>query len=295
MTAGVPPAGPVADGDALQSLELRLSETRAELDKLVEKLGDEKPWYRTISGAISVAAFVLSIISGVYSCQRDIDQERQQARASLNTLSQRLLTLPRENFELAQKYKGDGNAQSTLSSLLNAENITMVNTMKELVARFPDIVTDNDKFVLASSLVNSTRIPEAVSIYNDLAQTASDPNVAVAADRNLGFYFLANGQPDIGRKYFENAVGIFEGKFKSEDQYMKASSNIYTYLMWAKSEIWTRNCNEAQGVLGRAMSLAAEIRLPPDAPMLLMASEIERDVQRCREGLPVAPPPPQLQ
>jgi hypothetical protein len=76
---------------------------------------------------------------------------------------------------------------------------------------------------------------------------------------------------------------------------MKASSNIYTYLMWAKSELWTRSCNEAQGVLGRAMSLAAEIRLPPDAAMLLMASEIERDVQRCREGLPVAPPPPQLQ
>ena len=171
----------------------------------------------------------------------------------------------------------------------------MVNTMKGLVARFPDIVTDNDKYVLASSLINSGRIPEALAIYSDLAKTASDPNVAVAANRNVGFYWLANGQPDEGRKYFENAVAIFESKFRSEDLYMKASSNLYTYLMWAKSELWVRNCNEAQGVLARATAVAAEMRSPPDAAMVQMAGQIEGDVQRCREGLPVAPPPPQMQ
>lgn len=295
MAQGGSPADAAGNGDELHRLELRLEATRADLRAIEEKLEDEKPWYRTMGGAISVAAFVLSIVSSMYSCQRDVDQERQQARASLNTLSQRLLALPKENFELTQKYKNDGNALATLSPLLNAENITLVNTMKDLVTRFPDVVTDNDKFVLASSLVNSTRIPEAVKMYGELAQTANDPNVAVAADRNLGFYFLANGQPEAGRRYFEDAIAIFEGKFKSEDPFMKASSNIYTYLMWAKSELWVRHCSEAEAVLGRAMPLATEARVPSDAPLALMAGEVERDVQRCREGLPVAPPQPQIQ
>jgi hypothetical protein len=295
MAQGASPVNPAETDDELHRLELRLEETRAGLKAVEEKLEEEKPWYRTMGGAISVAAFILSIVSGVYSCQRDVDQERQQARASLNTLSQRLLTLPKEHFELMQKYKSDGNALATLSPLLNAENITLVNTMKELVTRFPDVVTDNDKLVLANSLVNSVRMPEALKMYGELALTASDPDVAVAADRNLGFYFLINGQPAAGRQYFKNAIALFEGKFKSEDPFMKASSNILTYLTWARSELWARHCSDAEALLARATALAAEARVPPEAPLAMMATEVQRDVQRCGEGLPIAPTQPQLQ
>ena len=94
---------PAGDDDALHRLELGPG-NRADLDLLAEKVGDEKPWYRTMGGAISVAAFVLSIVSGVYSCQRDIDQERQEARASLNTLSQRLLTLRAVQFSSHERF-----------------------------------------------------------------------------------------------------------------------------------------------------------------------------------------------
>ena len=285
------PAEAPADEDALHRLKLQFREARAELEAVKERLKEEKPWYRQMSGTVSVAAFVLSILSGLYSCQRDIDQERQQARASLNTLSQRLLALPKENFELMQKYKGDGSALSTLSPLLNSENITLVNSMKELVAHFPDLVTDNDKFVLASALVNSARVPEAIAIYGDLAQTASDPNVAVAALRNLGLYFLASGRPDIGRQSFESAIALFEGKFRSEDPMMKASSNRYTYLTWAKSELWLRNCDEAQGALGKAAALAAGMPMQPGDLMLQVAAEIERDIHLCRSGQPVPQAP----
>ena len=285
------PAEAPADEDALHRLELQFREARAELEAVKEQLKEEKPWYRQMSGIVSVAAFVLSILSGLYSCQRDIDQERQQARVSLNTLSQRLLALPKENFELMQKYKGDGSALSTLSPLLNSENITLVNSMKELVAHFPDLVTDNDKFVLASALVNSARVPEAIAIYGDLAQTASDPKRRRRRFAQPRPLFPRQRPPRHRTASVRKRHRPVRRQVPVRGSDDEGLINRYTYLTWAKSELWLRNCDEAQGALGKAAALAAGMPMQPGDLMLQVAAEIERDIHLCRSGQPVPQAP----
>ncbi len=294
-TMAVAPTPATADAagqaDDLLRLELQLCEARTELDAVKEELRDKTPWYRQMSGIISVLAFALSMLSSLYSCQRDLDEEKQQARASLNVLSQRLLALPKENFELLQKYKDDVNALSNLPPLLNTENITLINSMKELVSKFPGVATDSDKFVLASALWNSWRVPEAMAIYSDLADRATDPNVTVASLRNLGIYYLAKGRENEGRATFEKAIGMFASKFKNEDPITKTSFNRYTYLGWAGAEVAQHHCDAAAEALAKAAELIEGTPTAPNDIMLQMATQIERDIQRCRSGQPVSQSP----
>lgn len=254
----------------------------ARLEDLEKKAGEKKAWYKTMSGIVAVAAFALSVLSTLYSYKHDADQELQEARSTLNTLGARLLSLPKENFELKEKYKHDGNAANNLGSLINTENIVLVDYMRAIVDKFPVIVTDADRYILASSMSNSGRVIEATKIFGEIAAKSQDPNSTAAAYRNLGAYSMAAGDPENGRRLFQQAVDIFDTRFAGEAEVFKRYSKAYTYLMWARSELWTGDCDHAEDIVGRANALMVELRMLPESSELQLATEISGALPQCR-------------
>lgn len=281
-----PPAG----SETLHQLEMRLVDVEGDLNHIRDQLKDKPPLFKTASGLLSVAAFVLSIGSTLYSCQRDHFQEKQQARATINALTQRLLTLPKESVEVNYKYKDDVGSRNYISSLLNTENISMINSMKDLVTRYPSIVTDNDRFVLAWSMQQSGRMPEAMVTYRELADTASDYNVAIAVHRAIGANLIRSGNIDEGRKWYERAISLHNDRFALEDPMTKDFSNRNTYLMQAGSELMANNCDAAEIAINKADA----VKINPD-PLEEMERNLQAQVWNCRlaNSVPRAPAEPQ--
>jgi hypothetical protein len=250
---------PSAEREKFHVVDLSLEQMHAEIESIRERLADEKPWYRKTSGVLSVCAFMLSIYSTVYGHSRDSFQEKQQARQTLNTVSQRLLALPKEGVEITEKYKDNIIASNYITPLLTVETDTLVSTMKDLMARYPSIATDSDKYVLAWSLKQVNRLPESEDLFRQLANTATYPNGAVAGYRELAVLQFSRGNPRKGKALYENAVSVLDLRFPDLNPLVKASYNQRTYILLANMQLVARNCNEAQSALDRAKEIPSPL------------------------------------
>lgn len=273
---------PSMDREKLPDVDLSLEQMHAEIESIRERLADEKPWYRKTSGVLSVCAFMLSIYSTVYGHSRDLFQEKQQARQTLNTVSQRLLDLPKERVEITEKYKNNINSYNHILPLLNVETQTMASTMKDLMTRYPSITTDSDKYVLAWSLKQVNRLPESGDLFRQLANTATYPIDAVAGYRELAVLQFTLGNPREGKALYEKAVSVLDSRFPGLNPMEKASYNQWTYILLAYMQLGARNCSEAQGALDRAK----EIQLPLNKRDTM---HIENEILACY-GTALTPP-----
>jgi hypothetical protein len=141
------------DGDAFGRL-------KQEVDALqVHILQLDKPWYQQAPSIVAVLALVFSLITTYLSYDRDRRLDRQADRTELRSLIQRLTALPRENFELVQKYKDEPAAAVQFSGFILNENLILTNQAVDIIRRIPGLVSASEALAVAAALVSLVGSP----------------------------------------------------------------------------------------------------------------------------------------
>lgn len=259
----------------VERLQRDILETQASLKLIQEQIANKKPWYREVPGLISVIAFLISTGSTFYSCQRESVQDRSDAQMTMNSLHQRLITLPKENLEAGIKYKDDPQALKQVLSLANMENATNMDSLEDLIRRYPTVATDHHKYVLAFALKSSGQPIRSNAILAELARNAKSPNVLIAANRDLASVELFNRQPDKGRDRYRGSIAIVD-QSPQMDAFVKNFYNQETYLHWANSEYYSGDCSAAKEALERAKALQV-----PGNPLAKSFLVMDQTIQAC--------------
>lgn len=218
-------------------LREKVETLKNEVDALqINILKQNKPWYKNIPIILSIMALLFSFGTTYVSNNRIARQETHGLKAELRTLLQRMATLPKDNFELNQKYLDDHQAISFIGSLINQENTILVNQAVEIAHKLPtEQITSIEYYSLANALQSAYRIDEAEEFFKLAIETATDFNSEIGAIRTYANLLFLKNKISEGRKMYEVALAIFT-KYDDFDEFTKSSTHIITELSWATAE-----------------------------------------------------------
>jgi hypothetical protein len=266
---------------------------KQEIDALqVHVLQIDKPWYKQASSIVAVLALTFSLFTTHLSYDRDRRLDQQANRAELRSLIQRLTALPRENFELLQKYKDDAAAAGQFSGFITSESVVLTNQALDIMQRIPDLVSASETLAVAGALVTSGRIADARRLTQRAAQDARASALEIiAAYRNLGWHAFANGQVEEGRRQFQSALDAFSGRADQASPQFINYTHTFTEMYWAQQEVLTLHCDAAADHLRRADELYTLNRAAFDPSVPQQLAKTREGIDQCRDGTSNAPLP----
>jgi tetratricopeptide (TPR) repeat protein len=260
------------DGASGGEFAEELSSLRSRVDFLAEAgRAANQPWYKNITTLISVAALVFSLGTTVVAGWHTKDQDTHNLRTELRGILQQLAALPKDNFELSQKYKDDPATFSSLSGLINQQNLILARQADEILRRLPnDQISAEDYISVAGGLSNSRMFDAAlVDLNRALAVASPVLDDEIAALRNLASLEMGLGKTGEARAHYQQAADIF-GKepYRGYDQFTKLFTNITTELAWAFSEGSAQNWDLFQQHVSRAEQLVNSLPKGPATDFL---------------------------
>lgn len=261
----IPEAG--GDGEPfaesiLDLIDLRLERTKAQIldhvhhvdrqiaDLQIDAVQAKKPWYRDASVIISIAVFLFSLSTTLFTQRQVEEQQRQSDRAELRGLIQRLSEIPREKIEYDREFT-DAGARAHLEGLLQAENAMIARQAAEIMDRLPGGVSASEYSLVGYAMVNSNLGDEAVAVFERAIETADNSNDKVAALRGKAALLMAAGDLEGGRAAFGQALRIFE-EFPTRNGFYEHLTHLDTHMVWAGAEFTQGQCGEAVAHLEQA-------------------------------------------
>jgi hypothetical protein len=115
----------------------KVASIERQLDVLKLAIKERDPWYKSTSTIVSAVALLFSFGTTFVSYQRTKLQDVHALRAELRTLLQRLVALPKDDFEFKQKYALNPQAVNFLSGYINQENAMLARQADEIVKKLP--------------------------------------------------------------------------------------------------------------------------------------------------------------
>ena len=277
-----------------ETLDDKIEVMKREIDALqIVVTSQKKPRYKDVSTLIALMALLFSFGTTYVSYQRTNAQDIQNTRQELRGLLQRLEALPKENLEVSKRYQDDPSAMAFASSLINQENILLSRQAAELARKLPqNTVSATEYFAIAGAFQAASNIQSAqefleLSIAN--AKTFGDEIAALRMNANLEFI---SGHPEAGRVTYQRALNIF-AKYPGYDAYTINSTNIWTELSWATSEVAIGNATLADQQIANAESALSTLLPSPGSRML--KSQILQVKTQIHGGGPITNPPGQSQ
>jgi tetratricopeptide (TPR) repeat protein len=241
-------------------MHAQLDTIKGEVDALQTGFAEKRqPWYRQASVLIAVAALALSFTTTFYSEQRTREQDVRTARVELSQLIQRLTALPKENFELRQKYSTNPFAVTTLSGSLNSENIVLAKRAAEIIETLPsEKVSAVECYAVAQALNLAGLYDRTIRLLERGLRVADDATDLSTLLRTYGQLLFATNDLAGARAKYEEALHVFE-RFPTRVSHFVESSYAFTELTWAGSELGARQCPEANLHLLRAARRIARL------------------------------------
>jgi hypothetical protein len=238
------------DSEAQQNAELVADEAKERFFLLNQRIDDivafqkrKGPWYRDTSVVISVAAFLISIVTTVFSWYRSYQQDVTAIQGQLSAVLERATALQRTNFDYYFKLKDDP-LYGSVSAVLNQENVQLATQAYSLARTLGENasvtqLTNAAFFLMASDL----SIP-GKELLDKAAQRADNSVDYVAAMRLLGGLQYKLGNPEAGNEAYAKATRAFE-KFPSErNESYENLTQAYTHIYWANM-LQLADCNAA--------------------------------------------------
>lgn len=250
--------------DTLNDLATTVQLLKREVDALqIEAMSRKKRWYQQASTIISVLALLFSFGTTYVSYERTRVQDRNNARAELRSILQRLSNLPKDNLDLTQRYKGDYAAISLLSGFVNQENALLARQAAELARSLPrDYVSATEYYAVGIALQNSYNVEGAKEFLDYAIETATDFNDKIAAIRGRASLLFLTGQADRGRAEYAAALNVFTD-FPDYNDYTKNYTHAFTELNWAYSEANAGFIEPAHRRLAQADAFVAKLSAGP--------------------------------
>lgn len=217
---------------------------KKEVDALqVAAAHEHKPWYKSASAIIAAVAPLISVVSSAGNYYRNINLDQHRLRDELRSIIIRLSSLPLKHLELQEKYSKKPLLLGSISGQINAENMLLASRGVEIIDQISQFVSVSEILAIAIALVPSGEIGKAMPLFETVARKASHASDAVAAYRNLGTYSFQFGKVEQGRKYYSDALEIFEhDRFSNPPQITVNVTHAFTEMYWAQQEAIILNC-----------------------------------------------------
>ncbi len=221
---------------------------KAEVDALqVHVMGVAKPWYKQAATLIATIALVFSFGTTFVSYYRTVQQDKHDAQVELRSLIQRIITLPRENFEVLQKYKAHPLEANKMSGFLNNESLLLSQQAAAIAEQIPELVSGAEYYAIGQGLIASGVVERGVELIEKAARQATTAAAAVAAYRSLGIAAYNNGQAERGKKAWLAALDIFKNRFPNASPIYQHFVHAQTLIRWAQVESLMGECESAKG------------------------------------------------
>ena len=214
--------------DQVQRLTLEVEKLKIKLDAK-----DEGTWYAKPATIISLVALVFSLSTTLFSTYNSRQEEVRANRRDARALLQRLSTLPLENYELLQKFKGTGAGES-LSGMINQENILLATQSAQLIERLPKSYTSTEYYAVAAALANSNLMSKVPGLYEQALKSATSSNDYQAAARGYGAYLYSKGNKDEGQRMYADAMNVW-ARYPERNTYVRDSSDLLTLMYWSQA------------------------------------------------------------
>ena len=276
--------------DAETSSDLKMM--KREIDTLqVEIMKGHIPWYKSPPILIAFLALLFSFGTTLVSFQRISREDIRLTRAELRGILQRLVKIPKEEFELRRKYPDDFAAEQLTGYYLQ-ETSLIVRQAAEILDRIPDYITAQEYYSVAAALLKASDTGK-VSYYMECALAkVSDPNTKVAILRSYADHLLVTGLTIEGRRRYEQALDVWRD-YPNLTDYHRVATNAYTEMGWSDSEAFINNIEEAKIHIRKAFELANTLPTGPVTAQLLgqILNTQELIEQRFRDDVQTLPSP----
>lgn len=252
--------------EQIGSLKLEIAKLNSKIDSK-----DAGPWYTKPPTLISLAAFLFSFSTTLFSAYNSHQEDIRANRREVRTLLQRLTKLPIENYELMQRNKGAGPGEA-LSGMLNQENILLATQAAELIERYPQSFASTEYFAVAVALSTSNifgKVPGFFQRAMDTATTSNDYNVAA---RSYAAYQYSKGEYSEGRRLYGEAVNVW-ARFPERNAYIVNTTDLVTLMYWGQAEYAAGHVAEARERLAEARRRLAA--LPPGPFTETLKNQVE--------------------
>jgi tetratricopeptide (TPR) repeat protein len=209
----------------------------------LENSAGEKPWYRSLAALFTALGAVVSVAGSLFSLYNARQNELQQHHAELRDIVQKLGRLPRENFELMQKFAANQQASNAIAGLINFENQLLTRRAADLIGRIPAMVSPGERIYIANAMLNASRFQEARREFEIAARDGRDAEDVVTAYRSLAQIGYVTGDVAMGRENFRLAreaikTRVAAGYNVTHGQFLDAGTEI----RWAQLEASVNNC-----------------------------------------------------
>jgi tetratricopeptide (TPR) repeat protein len=243
------------------------------IDDIVAFQKRAKPWYQDTGFIISGSAFVISVVTTMFSLYRTHQQDINNLKTQLRDTIQKSSLLVVQSVELNAKHRNDQQTILALSSALNSQNIGLAREAYTLTKSLGSNASSLDLIGAANALINSEEFSLAEELLKDAVARAARAIEYFAALRVLSAIQYRNGQRGEALASFKKAIAVFE-KFPSEanNETFVNITQAYSHLYWAAAVMWS-DCKLAKESLTAAQQHLAGV---PPAMSHTMKSEVDR-------------------
>jgi hypothetical protein len=175
--------------DAMHSDLSMFVKLKEEVDALqVHVMGLDKPWYKQISNLVAVLALLFSFLTTYLSFTREEQIAQQASRIQLRELIQRIIEVPRQSFELVQKYNDQPFVAASFGSMFNQETAVLINQAYEITRGIRIKISSGEFLAVAQALALHGRLTETRELID---KAVSDDSAAVF-DKIVAYRLLAS-------------------------------------------------------------------------------------------------------
>jgi tetratricopeptide (TPR) repeat protein len=214
-----------------------------------------RPWFRQASVLISFLALLFSVGATVYSTQQAQRTEMSNARDRLGQLVQQLLTLPKENTELAVTYADNPAVARQLVVINQTQMSILARQAADIIHRIPGHVSADEYFGVGWALHQSGNPDLALVVYEEGLDVAEEWSTRTQMLQSYGELLMSQGELDSGRRQIQAAMEANDDR--PELQRLSGDATIEAY--WASIEKRLEQCGEARDHVGRARVAAARL------------------------------------
>ena len=272
----------VDNSDKIAQNAEQIQTIKAELDALqVHVMGVAKPWYKQASTLIAILALAFSFGTTFVSYYRTAQLDKHAAQVELRSLMQRIVALPRENFEVFQKYKTHPLEANQMAGFINNENLVLTQQAATILDKIPDLVSGAEYYAIGQGLISSGIVERGIELFEKAALRATTAATAVAAYRSLGAAAYNSGQFETGQRAWRAALGIFKTRFPNAPQVFQNFTHAQTMTRWAQVESAVGECEAANGHLRDARQYLRALPKAGSEPILREIQQTEVFVSNC--------------
>jgi hypothetical protein len=219
----------------------RLATLEAQVGVLTAK-DKSKTWYKDPSTVISFIALLTSVIGFAYSSFRDVDKDKAQKRADLQTAVTQLDALTTQWTQLYVQYKSNPDYYTFIAPSVKAQ-IGLIGTKAfTLLNSLGSDASALDSAVVAGALQQTSDYVTAAKVLRNALPHAKNAAEYIVVSRMLGQFGFYQKNLDDGNYYFQQAKDVFKafpdsGISEAEMNYDTAETEAYWAIAAASQNL----------------------------------------------------------